>query len=399
MRDTPGLIQYDCAMKLITDTDTLAEYCARLAKAPYITVDTEFLREKTFWPRLCLVQMAGPEDELIIDPLAPGMDLSPLYELMANTDVLKVFHAARQDVEIFHHDGGVIPKPMFDTQVAAMVCGFGDSAGYDTLARKISKVHIDKSSRFSDWSVRPLSERQLKYAMQDVTHLRGVYEWLARELHKNGREAWLSEEMATLTDPRTYVTDPREAWLRIKTRGGNRRFLGVLREITAWRETEAQSRDLPRGRVIKDEALLEIAAHPPHSLAEMGKLRSVTAGFADGKLGGSLLAAIRLGSEIPEADLPPLPDRDTHSPATGGTVELLKVLLKIKCEQTGVASKLVASSADLECIAADDNADVPVMHGWRRELFGLAALDLKQGRLAIAMKGNKIILTPLSGTP
>jgi ribonuclease D len=382
-------------MKVITDTNELTACCARLALAPYITVDTEFLREKTFWPKLCLVQIAGPEDELIIDPLAPGMDLSPLYALMANTAVLKVFHAARQDVEIFHHDGGVIPRPMFDTQVAAMVCGFGDSVGYDTLARKISKVHIDKSSRFSDWSVRPLSERQLKYAMQDVTHLRGIYEWLARELHKNRREAWLSEEMATLTDPKTYVTEPRDAWLRIKTRGGNRRFLGVLREITAWRETEAQARDLPRGRVIKDEALLEIAAHPPHTLAEMGKMRSVTSGFADGKLGGSLLAAIRLGIEMPEADLPDLPDRDAPGPSTGATVELLKVLLKIKCEQDGVASKLVANSSDLDRIAADDDADVPAMHGWRREMFGLAALDLKHGRLAITMKGNKIILAPL----
>lgn len=393
------MIRYECGMKLITETNELTHYCERLAKAPYITVDTEFLREKTFWPRLCLVQLAGPEDELIVDPLAPGIDLSPLYELMADTGVLKVFHAARQDVEIFHHDGGVIPKPMFDTQVAAMVCGFGDSVGYDTLARKISKVHIDKSSRFSDWSVRPLSERQLKYAMQDVTHLRGIYEWLARELHKNGREAWLSEEMATLTLPATYLTDPREAWLRIKTRGGNRRFLGVLREITAWRETEAQARDLPRNRVIRDEALLEIAAHPPHTLAEMGKLRSVTPGFADGRLGASLLAAIRLGMDIPEADLPPLPDRDAHSPAMGATVELLKVLLKIKCEQQGVASKLVASSADLERIAADDDADVPAMRGWRRELFGEAALDLKHGRLAIAMKGGTIILAPLPETP
>ena len=379
-------------MKLITDTHELTACCTRLARAPYITVDTEFLREKTFWPRLCLVQIAGPEDELIIDPLAQGIDLSSLYDLMANTDVLKVFHAARQDIEIFHHDGGVIPTPMFDTQVAAMVCGFGDSVGYDTLARKISKVHIDKSSRFSDWSVRPLSERQLKYAMQDVTYLRGVYDWLALELHKNGREAWLSEEMATLTDPKTYVTDPREAWLRIKTRGGNRRFLGVLREITAWRESEAQARDLPRGRVIRDEALLEIAAHPPHSLAEMGRMRSVTAGFADGKLGSSLLAAIRVGAEIPEADLPPLPDRDAPGPSTGGTLELLKVLLKIKCEQAGVASKLVANSADLDRIAADDDADVPAMRGWRRELFGLAALDLKNGKLAIAMKGSKIVL-------
>ncbi|MGK2871556.1 MAG: ribonuclease D [Alphaproteobacteria bacterium] len=386
-------------MKLITDTDELTAYCARLAQAPYITVDTEFLREKTFWPRLCLVQVAGPEDELIIDPLASGMDLSPLYDLMANTAVLKVFHAARQDVEIFHHDGGVIPRPMFDTQVAAMVCGFGDSVGYDTLARKISKVHIDKSSRFSDWSVRPLSERQLKYAMQDVTHLRGVYEWLARELRKNGREAWLMEEMAILTDPKTYLTEPREAWLRIKTRGGNRRFLGVLREITAWRETEAQTRDLPRNRVIRDEALLEIAAHPPHTIAEMGKMRSVTAGFAEGKLGQSLLAAIRLGAEMPEADLPPLPDRDPPGKSTGGTVELLKVLLKIKCEQAGVASKLVANSADLDRIAADDEADVPAMHGWRRELFGLAALQLKHGKLAITMKGNKIVLAPLAGEP
>lgn len=384
-------------MKLITDSQGLLDACQRLAQAPYITVDTEFLREKTFWPRLCLVQIAGPEDELIIDPLAPGMDLAPLYALMANTAVLKVFHAARQDVEIFHHDGNVIPTPMFDTQVAAMVCGFGDSVGYDTLARKISKVHIDKSSRFSDWSVRPLSERQLKYAMQDVTHLRGVYEWLAKELRKNNRENWLLEEMAILTDPKTYLINPRDAWLRIKTRGGNRRFLGVLREITAWREATAQERDLPRNRVIRDEALLEIAAHPPRSLTDMGRLRHVSEGFAEGKLGKGLQAAIQAGLDIAESELPELQDREAPRHGISGTVELLKVLLKIKCEDAGVASKLVANSHDLECIAINDAADVPALHGWRRELFGAAALELKQGRLGIAMKGNKIILTPLPG--
>lgn len=382
-------------MKLITDTADLAGCCERLARAEYVTVDTEFIRDKTYWPRLCLVQIAGPEDELLIDPLAPGIDLAPLYWLMANQAVLKVFHAARQDVEIFHHESGVIPAPMFDTQVAAMVCGFGDSAGYDTLARKIANVHIDKSSRFSDWAQRPLSERQLNYAMQDVTHLRLVYEWLARELAKGGRQAWLQEEMQILTNPATYETDPQQAWLRIKTRGGNRRFLGILREIAAWRELTARERNLPRNRVLRDEALLEVASHPPQSIAEMGKLRSLQGGFSEGKLGRSLLSAVLAGLAIPDAELPRMPDREAPAQGIGPTVELLKVLLKMQCDTAGVASKLVASSADLERIASDDAADVPALKGWRRELFGASALDLKHGRLALAARGSQLVLVKL----
>lgn len=383
------------SMIVVSDTAGLADACERLARAEYVTVDTEFIRDKTFWPRLCLVQIAGPEDELIIDPLAPGIDLAPLYWLMANEAVLKVFHAARQDVEIFHHEAGVIPKPMFDTQVAAMVCGFGDSAGYDTLARKIAKVNIDKSSRFSDWAQRPLSERQLTYAIQDVTHLRQVYEWLARELAKGSREDWLQEEMKILTDPATYETDPRDAWRRIKIRGGNRRYLGILQEIAAWREVTAKERDLPRNRVLRDEALLEVASHPPKSLSEMGKLRSLSGGFSEGKLGKGLLAAVLTGLELTDAQLPAIPERETQVQGIGPTVELLKVLLKMKCDDAGVASKLVASSADLERIAADDEADVPALKGWRRELFGASALDLKHGKLALSAKGSRIVLVTL----
>lgn len=380
-------------MNLITSTQPLAQLCSRLSQSPYVTVDTEFLREKTFWPKLCLIQIASPEEEAMIDPLGTEIDLTPFFDLMRDSRVLKVFHAARQDIEIFHHDAGVIPAPMFDTQVAAMVCGFGDSVGYDTLARKISKVHIDKSSRFSDWSSRPLSERQLAYALQDVTHLRGVYEWLARQLKKNGREAWLAEEMAILSDPNTYISHPEEAWRRIKTRGGNRRFLGVLREIAAWREKEAQARNLPRNRIIREEALLEIAAHPPQTLEALGRLRHVTTGFAEGKLGKPLLDAISRGRDLPEDALPELPDRGGRPPGNGSVVELLKVLLKILCEDQGVASRLVAGSDDLAHIAADDHAPVAALQGWRRQIFGDAALDLKHGKLAIAIKKGKIVLT------
>ncbi len=382
-------------MKLITDTEELAECCKRLAGAEFITVDTEFIRDKTYWPKLCLVQIAGPEDELIIDPLAENIDLAPLYWLMAQESVLKVFHAARQDVEIFHHEAGVIPKPMFDTQVAAMVCGFGDSVGYDTLARKIAKVQIDKSSRFSDWARRPLSERQLTYAIQDVTHLRNIYDWMVRELSKGGRISWLQEEMTILTDPATYETDPRQAWQRIKTRGGNRRFLGILQEVAAWREITAKERDIPRSRVLRDDAMLEIAAHPPRTLDEMARLRSLSGGFSEGKLGKGLLAAVLTGLELTEAQLPSMPERDAPVHGIGPTVELLKVLLKKICDYAGVASKLVASSADLERIAASDDSGVAAMHGWRRELFGERALELKHGKLALAARGSQVELVTL----
>lgn len=382
-------------MRTVTDTVDLTDCCERLARAEYVTVDTEFIRDKTYWPRLCLIQIAGPEDELIIDPLAPGIDLAPLYWLMANEAVIKVFHAARQDVEIFHHEAGVIPTPLFDTQIAAMVCGFGDSVGYDTLARKVVNVHIDKSSRFSDWARRPLTDKQLNYAIQDVTHLRGIYDWLVKQLDGNGRARWLAEEMSVLTAPATYAADPQLAWRRIKSRSTSRRMLGILQQLGAWREVAAQTRDIPRNRILRDEALVEIASNPPRTIADLGKLRNVPTGVAEGRLGQSLLAAILAGLDIADADLPPLPNRKHTPQGLGPIVELLKVLLKRQCEDAGVATKLVANAADLEQIAADDAADVPALGGWRRELFGQAALDLKHGKLALAANGRKVVVMPL----
>ncbi|MCF4164468.1 ribonuclease D [Zavarzinia compransoris] len=379
----------------ITDTEALTALVDRLKKAEYVTVDTEFLRDNTYWPKLCLVQVAGPDVAAIIDPLAPLIDLQPLLDLMADPNVLKVFHAARQDIEIFLKISGRIPEPLFDTQVAAMVCGYGDSVSYETLVSKIARASLDKSSRFTDWTRRPLTDRQLQYAIGDVTHLRKVYDNLAGELERSDRTEWLDEEMAILMDPATYIVEPRQAFQRIKTRTTNRRFLAILREVAAWRETEARARDLPRGRLLKDDALLELAAHPPHSIDEMKQSRGVPKGFADGKLGPSLLEAVRLGLECPDEDLPEA-EKPVETPrGVGPLVELLKVMLKLQCERHGVAQKLVANTADLERIAGDDEADVPALSGWRRQVFGEAALALKTGKLALAAEGRRIKLIRL----
>ncbi len=381
----------------IKDTDALVELVARLRKADYVTVDTEFLRDNTYWPKLCLVQVAGPDVAAIIDPLAPLIDLQPLLDLMVDPSVLKVFHAARQDIEIFLKLSGRIPEPLFDTQVAAMVCGYGDSVSYETLVAKIARAALDKSSRFTDWTRRPLSERQLQYAIGDVTHLRKVYEVLWADLEKTGRIDWLDGEMAILMDPGTYIVEPAQAYQRIKTRTHNRRFLGVLRELAAWRELEAQARDLPRGRMLKDDALLELAAHPPTSIDDMKQSRGVPKGFADGRLGPSLLDAVQRGLACPDDELPE-PEHHPEAPrGVGPLVELLKVMLKLQCEDHGVAQKLVANTSDLEQIAGDDKADVPALKGWRREVFGDAALDLKHGRLALACEGRRIKLIRLGG--
>ena len=379
----------------ITDTEALTALVERLKKAEYVTVDTEFLRDNTYWPKLCLVQVAGPDVAAIIDPLAPLIDLQPLLDLMVDPTVLKVFHAARQDIEIFLKISGRIPEPLFDTQVAAMVCGYGDSVSYETLVAKIARATLDKSSRFTDWTRRPLTDRQLQYAVGDVTHLRKVYDSLAGELERSDRTEWLDEEMAILMDPATYIVEPHQAFQRIKTRTTNRRFLGILREVAAWRETEARVRDLPRGRLLKDDALLELAAHPPHSIDEMKQSRGVPKGFADGKLGPSLLEAVRLGLECPDADLPEAEKQVDTPRGVGPLVELLKVMLKLQCESHGVAQKLVANTADLERIAGDDDADVPALRGWRRQVFGEAALALKTGKLALADEGRRIKLIRL----
>lgn len=379
----------------IKDTEELTALVERLKQAEYVTVDTEFLRDNTYWPKLCLVQVAGPDVAAIIDPVAPLIDLQPLFDLMVDPKVLKVFHAARQDIEIFLKLSGRIPEPLFDTQVAAMVCGYGDSVSYETLVAKIARASLDKSSRFTDWSRRPLTDRQLTYAIGDVTHLRKVYDVLWAELERSGRTEWLDSEMAVLMDPATYIVEPADAWQRIKTRTSNRRFLAVLREVAAWRETEARTRDLPRGRMLKDDALLEIAAHPPTSIDDMKQSRGVPKGFADGRLGPSLLEAVQRGLDCPEDQLPEAEKVAEAPRGIGPLVELLKVMLKLQCEDHGVAQKLVANTADLEAIAGSDEANVPALQGWRRKVFGEAALDLKNGRLALAAEGRRIKLIKL----
>ena len=381
-------------MTLLTESGAVAEFCRRLAKAAFVTVDTEFIRERTFWPQLCLVQIGGETEAGAIDVLAPGMDLGPVFELMKNADVLKVFHAARQDIEIFHHLGGEIPAPIFDTQVAGMVCGFGESVSYETLVSQIARKQIDKSSRFTDWAQRPLSPRQIDYALSDVVHLRPVYEVLARRLEESGRAHWLAEEMAVLTDPATYRMEPREAWRRLKTRSHSRKHLAVLREVAAWRETEAQARDLPRNRIVRDEALLEIASHTPRTTADLARARSISKGLAEGRMGEAILKAVADGLSVPEREYPQLPPKADLPAGLKPVVELLKVLLKMKCERHGVAQKLVATSEDIERIAADDDAPVPALHGWRREVFGEDALALKHGKLALSVKGRSVRLVP-----
>lgn len=379
----------------ITDTDELARFCADLASAAFVTVDTEFMRETTFWPKLCLVQLAGPEEARVIDPLAPGLSLDPLLALLRNREVLKVFHAARQDLEIFVRLMGEVPAPLFDTQIAAMVCGFGDQVSYETLAVKLANGQIDKSSRFTDWARRPLTEKQTRYALSDVTYLRKVYEKLNGRLQKSGRAAWLGEELATLNDPATYDLPPREAWRRLKPRTTRPEYLAVLQATAAWREMEARNRDIPRQRIIRDEAVMEIAAHPPRSLDDIGHIRGLSKGFAEGKMGQSLLAAIQARLEEPRESWPQL-EREPELPrGIGPLVELLKVLLKMKCDEHDVAQKLVANTSDLERIAANDDADVPALQGWRRELFGLDALKLKRGELALAIDRSRIKLVPI----
>ncbi|MGH6718468.1 MAG: ribonuclease D, partial [Alphaproteobacteria bacterium] len=376
---------------LATATD-VAALCRRLATAPYIAVDTEFMRETTFWPKLCLVQIAGPDEAAAIDPLAPGMALEPLLELMAAPRVLKVFHSARQDVEIFVQLGGRVPAPLFDSQVAAMVCGFGDQVSYDTLVARLAHKHIDKSSRFTDWSHRPLSERQVAYALADVTHLRVVYEKLAERIAANGREAWMAEEMAALTDIGAYTMAPDDAWRRLKSRSTNRRFLAVLREVAAYREREAQSRNLPRNRVVRDEALLEIAAHHPTTTAELARTRGLSKGLAEGVIGRGLLGAVGRGLAVPDEQCPEPQPRSTAGNVPGALVDLLKVLLKHQSEEHHVAQRLIASSAELDRLAAEAAPDVPALHGWRREVFGEAALALKDGRLTLGAAGDRIVL-------
>jgi ribonuclease D len=377
------------------DNDAVAAFCARQKGAQFVAIDTEFMRERTYWPILCVVQVAGPEEAVAIDALAEGIDLKPLLGLMSDPQTLKVFHAARQDLEIFFQLSGEVPHPIFDTQVAAMVCGFGDAVSYETLVKRLAGASLDKASRFTDWAHRPLTERQTKYALADVVHLRTVYDRLQHLLADNGRAAWFEEEMADLVDPAIYRSEPIEAWRRFRIRGrADRRFLGVLRALAAWREKAAQQRDLPRGRIMRDEAVLEIATHAPKTIETLARTRSLGKGIAEGKLGREILAAVAEGLADPDPP-PAIPAKADAPPGIGPLIELLRVLLKQRCEDFQVAQKLVASADDLEAIAADDNAPVRALSGWRRDVFGNDAGALKHGRLALTAGRNRIELVPL----
>ncbi len=384
--------------KTLTTTEALAEFCARAATVPYVTVDTEFLRERTYFAQLCLVQLALPgtddSDAVLVDPLAEGMSLEPLYDLFRNTDVVKVFHAARQDLEIFHVDGDVLPTPLFDTQVAAMVCGFGEQVGYETLVRKIAKASLDKSSRFTDWSRRPLSDAQKNYALADVTHLRQIYEYLSGELAKTGRTAWMEEELRSLTDRNAYVVTPEEAWRRIKTRTNSGKFLAVLKELAQFREETAQSRNVPRNRIMKDDVILELASTKPRSVQDLGKSRLLQREGRKGDVADGILAAVERGLAMKPEDYPKparAPDKTALNPALA---DLLRVLLKAKAEEAGVAQKLIASSADLDDIACGGR-DGLWAKGWRKEVFGNDALRLCSGGIALSAKGQRVKIIAL----
>ena len=377
---------------VIETTDALAAICDRLRAEAFVTVDTEFMRERTYWPELCVVQLGGAEEVAVVDALAPGIDLTPLGTLLADPRVEKVFHAARQDIEIFLLRFGDVPRPLFDTQIAAMVAGFGDQVGYDNLVSALTGGHIDKAHRFSDWAARPLSAPQIEYAAADVTHLRGVYEKLRERLARDGRLEWVGEEMAELADPVTYRPDPETLWERLRPRTSNRRQLGLLRAIAAWREREAQRANIPRQRMLKDETLLEIAATAPQTPEALARARGVSDGFARGRMGTSLLAAIAEARALPEASLPEAQTaRDAPRPSPA-LVALLKVLLAAKCEDHHVAPRLVASSEDIDRLATEDDPPVPALHGWRRDVFGADALALKQGRIALGVDGRRVKL-------
>ena len=383
--------RYQISMDLITTTAALNAACERLSKHPFVTVDTEFLRETTFWPKLCVVQLASTDEAVIVDALADGLDLAAFFTLMNNEKVVKVFHAARQDIEIVWHRAKIIPHPIFDSQVAAMVLGYGDSISYDQLVQRTTGGQIDKSSRFTDWARRPLTQQQITYAVADVTHLRDVYLKLKADLEAKNRTSWLESEMQILTSPSTYEQHPENAWQRLKTRVRKPKEIAVLMEVAAWREREAQSRDVPRGRIIKDDVIGEIAIQQPKTAEALGQLRSIPKGFERSRSGEGILAAVMAGlSRDPET----LPKFERYKPLSNGasaTVELLRVLLRMTAEENGVAARVIASADDLEAIALDDNADVEALKGWRRELFGERALKLKSGAVSLAIADGRVV--------
>ncbi len=380
-------------MKTITTTAELEAYCTEAANHPYVTVDTEFLRERTYYSKLCLVQLAMPGTDdsgaVLVDPLADGISMEPLYTLFRNTSVVKVFHAARQDLEIFYVDAQVFPEPLFDTQVAAMVCGFGEQVGYETLVRKIAHQPVDKTSRFTDWSRRPLSDAQRTYALADVTHLRQIYEFLAAKLAETGRSRWVGEELEILTNPETYITAPRDAWKRIKTRTNSAKFLAIVRELAAFREDYARTRNIPRNRVYKDDALVELASNKPTNVEELGRSRLLLREARKGEIADGILRAVADGIACKPANMPQ-PDRSRDKlQVNPALADLLRVLLKAKTESAGVAAKLIAPASDLDAIAAGLR-DVPALNGWRREVFGKDALRLCNGEIALTAAGSDV---------
>jgi ribonuclease D len=384
----------------ITATADLKAFCAKLAKQPFVAVDTEFMRETTYWPKLCLIQAAGPDVAANIDPLAEGLDLQCFLDILADEKIEKVFHAARQDIEIFNNLG-VIPRPLFDTQIAGMAAGFGEQIAYDALVRQMLRIDIDKSSRFTDWSRRPLSQAQLEYALADVTHLAELYPMLRDRLERDGRLAWVNDDMASLIDPKNYDTDPDNAWKRLRPRKHSAKYLAVFRAVAAWRERTAQTRDQPRPRILKDDAIDEIATQAPVDNDGLNRLRGVPKGFAGSKFAPELLETIKAALAHPDAYAPTVekPPRPASQPAAGAVVELLKVLLKARAEEAGVASKLIATVADLEKIAADDAAETQALQGWRREAFGADALRVKHGELALVLDGARVRVVEVRRAP
>jgi ribonuclease D len=382
-------------MNVVTTTDGLAVLCRQLANSTYVAVDTEFMREQTFWPKLCLVQLASPDVEAIVDPLADGIDLAPFWELMGNRGVVKVFHAARQDLEIVHVKTGTLPAPIFDTQVAAMVCGFGDSISYVNLVKRIAGQDLDKSSRFTDWSRRPLSQKQLQYALGDVTHLRKVYLSLKQTLEASGRAHWLDEEMATLLDPATYETLPEDAWRRLKLKVRSRKALAVMIELAAWRERAAQSQDVPRSRIIRDEALYDIASQMPTETKQLAELRTLSDGFSRSARAREIVDAVNRGLARDPASLPAIAQSAGSSNDVNAMCDVMRVLLKATAQRHKVAPRLIADADDLEAIASQREPDVPALKGWRRELFGEDALRLKRGELALTVRKGEVVAIPV----
>lgn len=380
-------------MRVITTTEDLATFCAAAKTQPYVTLDTEFLRERTYWSKLCLIQAALPGkdgDAVLIDPIEGAeMSMEPLYDLFRHKATVKVFHAARQDLEIFFVEGHVFPEPLFDTQVAAMVCGFGEQAGYETLVKKIAKADLDKTSRFTDWSRRPLSKPQMDYALADVTHLRVIYEFLSAQLAKSGRQAWVEEELQILLDPATYTTTPEEAWLRVKTRTTSGRFLAVVKELARFRETYSQAQNVPRSRVMKDDALLELASTRPTTHDELGRSRLLLREGRKSEIADGILAAIKAGMDMRPEDMPKPDLTRDQLQVNPALADLLRVLLKAKSESLGVAAKLIASAPDLDAIAAGER-DIDALKGWRAEAFGDDALRLCRGEIALSAKGNEV---------